>query len=63
MKPTQCKDYRTDAFAFRTVDPIPQPCYTVLRSPKQGGPYIVCPGPATTPPGATGWNYGFQQTM
>jgi RHS repeat-associated protein len=38
-----------------SVDPIPQPCYTVYRSPKEGGPITICPGPSTSPPGATGW--------
>jgi len=38
-----------------SVDPIPQPCYTVQRSPKDGGPYTVCPGPTTTPPGTVAW--------
>jgi RHS repeat-associated protein len=42
-----------------SVDPIRLPCYTVLRSPKEGRPYTVCPGPTTTPPGAVGWNDGF----
>ena len=38
-----------------SVDPIPQPCYTVQRSPRDGGPYTVCPGPTTTPPGTVAW--------
>jgi RHS repeat-associated protein len=36
-----------------SVDPIPL-CYTVLRSPKQGGPYTVCTT-TTTPPHAVAW--------
>ena len=38
-----------------SVDPIPQPCYTIYRSPKQGGPITICPGPTTTPPGTVAW--------
>jgi RHS repeat-associated protein len=38
-----------------SVDPIPQPCYTVQRSPKQGGPITICPGSTTTPPGTVAW--------
>jgi RHS repeat-associated protein len=36
-----------------SVDPIPL-CYTVLRSPRQGGPYTVCTT-TTTPPHAVAW--------
>jgi RHS repeat-associated protein len=42
-----------------SVNPIQLPCYTVLRPPKLGGPYLYCPTPTTTPPGAIGWNHGF----
>jgi RHS repeat-associated protein len=38
-----------------SVDPIPQPCYTIQRSPKQGGPITICPGSTTTPPGTVAW--------
>ena len=41
-----------------SVDPIPQPCYTIYYG-APGIPITVCPGPTTTPPGTVAWNYGF----
>ena len=37
-----------------SVDPITRPCYTVFRSPRDGGTITICPS-TTIPPGTVAW--------